>query len=305
MILRTSFRTAPLVFALLFSVALLAAHRGAPPVSAGIQTITICKDTTPPGATGFPFTWTAGSNGPQPGFMIDDQQCSVLDVSGLDKFNTITEVVPVGWTLTNITCNQVTSPVSFIGANPNAAFQPGDDTVQIDLNEANVTCTFFNTMNATHTPTPTPTVTPTSTPCPPAVCTPTPTPTCPIGTICTPTPTLAVTPTPTATATPTPTASPAAPIVWGDDNCSAAADPVDSLLTLRFDAGLAVDTGDCPAMGQVVDVQNASPHPWGDIDCSGEVSPVDSLKLLRFDAGLSVDQAPDCPVLGDPVTVMV
>jgi hypothetical protein len=76
---------------------------------------------------------------------------------------------------------------------------------------------------------------------------------------------------------------------------------VDSLLTLRFDAGLSTNTADCPAMGDVVEVGNASPHPWGDIDCSGEVSPVDSLKLLRFDAGLDVAQEQGCPALGSSV----
>ena len=296
MSLRTSVYSASFVVALLLGVVLVGAHRDAPPADgAVIQSIEICKDTTPPGATGFPFTWTAGSDGPQPGFLLDDQQCSVLDVTSLDKFNTITEVVPVGWTLTNIVCvGQVNSVISIIGANPNPAFQAGDDTVQIDLADANVTCTFFNTQDPTPTPTatPTPTVSPTSTPCPPAVCTATP---CGgAGAICTPTPT------PTATATPVPTA---VPILWGDDNCDDSVDPVDSLVTLRFDAGLDVDTGDCPGMGETVEVQNASPHMWGDFDCSRDVSPVDSLKLLRYDAGLDVDQEADCPVPGEPVTV--
>jgi len=106
------------------------------------------------------------------------------------------------------------------------------------------------------------------------------------------------TPTPTSTATPA-----GAELVWGDHNCSGSADPVDSLLTLRFDAGLDTNTGDCPNMGQVVDVAFASLHPWGDVDCGGEVTPVDSLKLLRFDAGLSVSQEPGCPGIGTSVTI--
>ena len=92
-------------------------------------------------------------------------------------------------------------------------------------------------------------------------------------------------------------------LIWGDNNCSGSADPIDSLLTLRFDAGLSTNTGDCPDFGQVVDVQNASPHPWGDVDCGGDVTPVDSLKLLRYDAGLGVSQAGDCPLLGSQVLV--
>ncbi len=111
-------------------------------------------------------------------------------------------------------------------------------------------------------------------------------------------------PTPTASATATPTGSPSGDDrIWGDNNCSQQVDPVDSLLTLRHDAGLSANTGDCPDFGQVVDVQNASPHAWGDIDCGGDVTPVDSLKLLRFDAGLSVPQAVGCPLPGSQVFV--
>lgn len=106
----------------------------------------------------------------------------------------------------------------------------------------------------------------------------------------------------TPTPSPTPTPEPEA-LIWGDHNCSKSADPVDSLLTLRFDAGLSTNTGDCPGFGQVVDVQGASPHPWGDVDCSGFVDPIDSLKLLRFDAALSVTQAVNCPLLGSQVSV--
>ncbi len=114
------------------------------------------------------------------------------------------------------------------------------------------------------------------------------------------------TPAPTTPAPTTPAPTTPAPgdhVVWGDNNCSSSADPVDSLLTLRFDAGLGANTGDCPDFGQVVDVQNASPHPWGDVDCGGDITPVDSLKLLRFDAGLGVAQAEDCPLIGSQVLV--
>ena len=116
-----------------------------------------------------------------------------------------------------------------------------------------------------------------------------------------------LTPTPTPvgqTPSPTPTEAPGDNRIWGDHNCFGGANPVDSLLTLRFDAGLSANTGDCPDLGQVVDVQNASPHPWGDVDCGGDVTPVDSLKLLRFDAGLSVSQEANCPEIGASVTVL-
>ncbi|MCH8050469.1 MAG: right-handed parallel beta-helix repeat-containing protein [Chloroflexi bacterium] len=93
-------------------------------------------------------------------------------------------------------------------------------------------------------------------------------------------------------------------VTWGDANCSGSVNPVDSLLTLRFDAGLGTDTGDCPDFGQVVDVAFASPHAWGDVDCGGDVTPVDSLKLLRHDAGLSVAQEGNCPLIGAEVTIV-
>jgi TolB protein len=89
-------------------------------------------------------------------------------------------------------------------------------------------------------------------------------------------------------------------MAWGDNNCSGAADPVDALLALRHDAGLDTNTGACPEMGALVQVQG-TPRPWGDIDCSGGVDPVDSLKTLRYDAGLSVAQAPGCPSVGSPI----
>jgi hypothetical protein len=79
---------------------------------------------------------------------------------------------------------------------------------------------------------------------------------------------------------------------------------VDALLTLREDAGLPVDTGDCPQLGAEVDVFLASLHIWGDVDCSGALTPVDSLKILRFDAGLSVSQEEDCPLMGAQVTIV-
>jgi hypothetical protein len=98
---------------------------------------------------------------------------------------------------------------------------------------------------------------------------------------------------------------PATLAVWGDANCSGGADPVDSLLTLRHDAGLSTNTGNCPAFGTEVDVAFASLHLWGDVDCNDAVTPVDSLKLLRFDAGLSVAQEPDCPPIGSDVQILV
>ena len=163
------------------------------------------------------------------------------------------------------------------------------------------------------TPTPMPTDTPSPTPTPTATPTPTPTPVGGTPSPPTPTPSPTDTPTPTPTATPTPTPSPTAlpatetpaptALVWGDANRSNSADPVDSLLTLRHDAGLAVNSGDGPKLGETVEVLGASPHLWGDVDCSGGIDPIDSLKLLRADVGLSVSQGADCPEIGSTVQI--
>ena len=100
--------------------------------------------------------------------------------------------------------------------------------------------------------------------------------------------------------TPSPTSQ---EVIWGDNNCSDEADPVDALIGLRHDAGLPAETNDCPEMGQETPVLGFDTYPWGDVDCSDAVDPVDSLKILRFDAGLSVEQEELCPMLGDLVVI--
>ncbi len=147
-------------------------------------------------------------------------------------------------------------------------------------------------VNCGDTPT-TPTAVPTSSPSPTASPTATAT-ASPTGTA-TPTPTTQA----TDTATPSPTGGPT--LIWGDHNCSGSANPVDSLLTLRADAGLSTNTGDCPDFGESVSALVAALYTWGDVDCGGDVTPVDSLKLLRFDAGLSVSQEANCPTIGEPI----
>jgi hypothetical protein len=145
---------------------------------------------------------------------------------------------------------------------------------------------FESAFTATVTPTasasPTPSATPTATP------------------IATPTPTAPASPTPTGT--PTPTLEPEE-VVWGDNNCLDGPNAVDALITLRHDANLSAETNECPEMGEVVDVQEASLHEWGDIDCSEEIDAVDALKILRYDAALSVNQPEDCPDINHEVTI--
>ena len=93
-------------------------------------------------------------------------------------------------------------------------------------------------------------------------------------------------------------------MTWADNNCSQQVDPVDSLFVLRGDAGLPTNTGECPDMGQTIEVLNASPHIWGDVDCKDGMTPGDSLKILRFDAGLSASQEQPCPAMGSEVLVV-
>ena len=106
-------------------------------------------------------------------------------------------------------------------------------------------------------------------------------------------------PTGSPSQTPAPTSS-GPQLKWGDWNCSLSSDPVDSLLTLRHDAGLTANTGDCPQFGTQVQVSIAGlvQRFWGDVDCSNEINPIDSLKILRADAGLNVSQESDCPEIG-------
>lgn len=109
----------------------------------GTSTITICKKTIPPGGAGFPFIWENGNGGPQAPFTLNDAGCQTFDVTHKDKFNRFKENVPPGWKLTNITCT--TGVVNITGSGSTApAFELGDDTVAIDLNRPNVTCTFTN-----------------------------------------------------------------------------------------------------------------------------------------------------------------
>ena len=92
--------------------------------------------------------------------------------------------------------------------------------------------------------------------------------------------------------------------LWGDSDCGGAVNPVDSLKTLRFDAGLSVaQAAGCPLIGANVMV-DGNARLWNDIDCNGAVNPVDSLKTLRFDAGLSVAQTEPCPGVGTNVNVV-
>ncbi|HEY5624965.1 MAG TPA: hypothetical protein VIT93_00600 [Dehalococcoidia bacterium] len=91
--------------------------------------------------------------------------------------------------------------------------------------------------------------------------------------------------------------------LWGDSDCGGAVDPIDSLKTLRYDAGLSVSqAAGCPLIASNVSV-DGTPRLWNDINCGGSVDPIDSLLTLRFDAGLPVSQAAGCPGVATTVTV--
>jgi hypothetical protein len=102
-------------------------------------------------------------------------------------------------------------------------------------------------------------------------------------------------------------------LVWGDHQCDEEPNPVDSLLVLREDAGLGVNTNDCPPLGIPIEILEVTPAglgegdgdpgTWGNVDCDNQLSPVDSLKILRYDAGLSVIQEQGCPPIGAEVTI--
>ena len=91
---------------------------------------------------------------------------------------------------------------------------------------------------------------------------------------------------------------------WGDADCiGGVADPIDSLRTLRHDAGLAVfQLPGCPLLGATTLVDGIQ-RVWGDVNCSGDVNPVDGLLILRYDAGLSVSIPPGCVQIGQEVLV--
>ncbi len=175
--------------------------------------------------------------------------------------------------------------------------RPATTSHQVNCGDTPTTPTAVPTPSPTGVPTLTASPTATPTAGPTGTATPTPTPT--------PQATDAVTPGASTTSTPepTPTSIPtgSSGLIWGDHNCSGSADPVDSLLTLRYDAGLSTNTGDCPNFGEPVSALVAAVFTWGDVDCGGDVTPVDSLKLLRSDAGLSVSQNAGCPTIGAPI----
>lgn len=170
--------------------------------------ITICKQTTPAGGTGFQFSSAFGG---LQGITLNDGQCSTRNTGCGGVFN-LFEIVPPTSTLANIACafNIGNGSINIIGAtaNPTSAFEPGDNEVSFTysgLDPVNhLQCTFTNGLAPTPTSSPSASGTPTSTP------TRTPTPTVTSTRTATVTATAPPSPTPTNTRTPsvTPTGPP-------------------------------------------------------------------------------------------------
>lgn len=175
--------------------------------------ITITKQTNPPGGAGFPFS--SNWSGLQ-GITLNDGQSFSTQVGCGPIFNVFEctavsspfcpTAIPSGWTLTNIACafTSGSGVVNIIGApgNPTTGFDPGDNEVVFHslAPGSALTCVFTNTSTGP-TPTPTATVTETPTATPTTTVTSTPSPTA----TATHTPTRVPTSTATATATPSPT----------------------------------------------------------------------------------------------------
>ena len=93
--------------------------------------------------------------------------------------------------------------------------------------------------------------------------------------------------------------------LWGDVHCDGAVDSVDSLGDLRHLSHLPPlpHAGDCPEIGQTVEVTGFSPHAWGDVDCDTDVNSIDALRILRFVAHLSLTPIAGCPDVGAEVRI--
>jgi hypothetical protein len=242
------------------------------------------------------FTWTFGDDAPA--LLMDADGATIFDPSWSPDGNEI--VYSAGFVLMGGAAPQGGPAEVSVwtagadGSNPEEVPGAGANPYQLhpDWEPASLA-----------TPTASPTESPTASPTDEATATPTESPTA----------------SPTETGEPTATPTPGGPtpiqrdLVWADYQCDLESNPIDSLLTLRKDAELAVNTGDCPPLGidiEVLEIQVAGvgegdgdPQVWGNADCDAQISPVDSLKILRYDAGLSVLQEDGCPPIGAGVTV--
>jgi hypothetical protein len=110
--------------------------------------ITIIKDATPNDPQDFRYDATGTGMTPSPFYLDDDADPTLSTTqtfSGLlpNGARTVTETVPAGWKVTNITCTGATNSTVVIGAA--GGFNAGDHAVTITLAAGeNVSCTFAN-----------------------------------------------------------------------------------------------------------------------------------------------------------------
>ena len=288
------------------------------------QSITIVKDAIPDDPQDFQFI-----SGPlvnqctSNNFLLDDDTDPSLANSitfalapGCNLFNTVTEIVPPGWTLTNIACIITSAP----GAGPQSVitigndgdFDPGDTQVSIDLaSDEAATCTFTNEMET-----------------PGSV------------TICKQTDPDGATGFNFGRSSPT---IRPLPFPLDDDQCSAILNlspnqgpyafteiqplPVGWTLTYIFCSGGSsiligsdadFDVGDIDVTINLGPGENVtctffnvqasrvvSGGTWGDSNCNGDTNAVDALLTQRYIVGLSVSQHEPCPNLGVDIDLIL
>ncbi len=118
--------------------------------------ITIVKDDKNPETDAQDFAFSATGTGMTPAsFSLDDDADGTLSNSQaftglLPGSRSASETVNANWALTNISCTGATSStIAFVGGNADAAFQAGDNQVNIGLAAGeDVTCTFTNQRKA-------------------------------------------------------------------------------------------------------------------------------------------------------------
>jgi hypothetical protein len=107
--------------------------------------------------------------------------------------------------------------------------------------------------------------------------------------------------TPTVTVTPTHTPEPTGSDILrqGDNDCSGAVTPRDSLWVFLFIAQLARDGfGACPSVGSA-----SGTSFWADVDCDGDVDEDDAMAVLLWRAGFEYVHDDPCVEIGEVLVI--
>lgn len=285
----------------------------------GPNTITIVKDAVPDDAQDFQFTSGPVFNQCTPAnFLLDDDTDPTLANSttfqvapGCNFFNTFTEIVPPGWVLTNIVCTVTgavgATPQTVVFIGNNTGFDPGDDSVFIDLAAGEeAVCTFTNEKlrsgsieicKQTDPPGGTgfnfgwssPTIKTAPFTLDDGDCLPI----TDLDPAQGPYSFWELLPLPTGWQLSFITCSGGANVLIGSDSDY---DPGDMSVTINLGPGENVTC-------TFINVGTGT-RLWGDIDCNGGLEAVDALKLLRHVAALPVSQPTGCPDLEEEVVVV-